>query len=187
MKVRQAIALIAALFCWFVAIALLVATGLPERTAFTSLRINETPSAPELGALAPNFNATTLNDEMVSLGTLRGTPLILNFWATWCEPCEVELPELQRIADEFTPQQLRVLAVNNGEADATIEAWIARLQLSLTIVLDRDLEIVTMYQVRGLPQTFILDGDGIVRDIFFGAVNYDTLYAAVRPYITSLP
>ncbi|MEO8395104.1 MAG: TlpA disulfide reductase family protein, partial [Chloroflexota bacterium] len=96
------------------AFALLFAAGLPNRAAYTGqILANGQVVAPEIGAFAPPIDAPTL-DGTVDLAQLRGTPVIINFWATWCVPCRVEMPELQ--AYHQAHPAARVLAVNLGES-----------------------------------------------------------------------
>src|SRR5688572_5558022 len=80
-----------------VALAVLIAAGLPQRAAYSGQILpNGQIVAPEIGATAPTFFAPTLNGS-VDLAELRGAPVIINFWATWCVPCRVEMPELQAL------------------------------------------------------------------------------------------
>jgi thiol-disulfide isomerase/thioredoxin len=108
-----------------------IAAGLPERSAYTGQMIDgEGIAAPEIGALAPNFTAPTLTGS-VELNALRGQPVVVNFWATWCAPCEIEMPELQ--AFQSAHPSARVLAVNLGEPPALITDWLSERGITLDI------------------------------------------------------
>jgi peroxiredoxin len=183
MPLRRAAALVAALLCFTGGIALLRQAGLPERATYTGSLSAGDFTAPEIGATAPPLRAALLNGDEVDLASLRGTIIILNFWATWCQPCEIEMPILQGLQDRYLTTQLRVVAINTGEDRTTIEAWAARLQLSLPIVRDPDLKIASAYHVRGQPQTFVIDREGVIRAIFFGAADDSTLSATIEPLL----
>ncbi len=183
MKAARAAAGLGAATCFVAAALLILQAGLPERATFTGLEIGGVLTAPELGALAPQFRATMSDSGTLSLAELRGTPVILNFWATWCQPCAIELPHLQRLHERYPSDELRIIAINTGEPIETIAPWAAQLQLSLEIALDPDFQIMTAFAVRGQPQTFVIDRYGVVRDIFFGAVDFDTLNRAVQPLL----
>ena len=175
-------ALALAIMCLWAALALIIRAGLPERqAAYAGFVIDGTPSAPEMGAIAPDFSAFLLNGETLRLSSIRPKPVILNFWATWCQPCEVEMQELERLRVE--QPAVKIIAVNVGETPAAIASWTARLQLALDIALDPEMRIASLYQLRGQPMTFIIDGEGIIRAIFFGATNAETLSQTVEPYL----
>ncbi len=156
------------------ALALLVATGLPQRAAFTDT--SQTTLgwvAPEPWAMAPPFRAQRLDDTPINLSELRGQTVVLNFWATWCGPCEAEMPELQTIHESAS--DVRVLAVNLAEPQAQVRRWIRERNLSFDIVLDSSGEIAALYRLRGQPTTFIIDPNGIISRVFYGPVTADVL------------
>ena len=183
MLIRRLAPLVAALLCFTGGLALLRQAGLPERAEFTGSMSAGEITAPEIGATAPPFRAMLLSGDTIDLASLRGSVVILNFWATWCQPCEVEMPILQELQDRYAIDQLHVVAMNTGEDRATIEAWAGRLQLSLTIARDPDLQITSAYHVRGQPQTFVVDKEGVIRAIFFGAADDSRLSAAIEPLL----
>jgi peroxiredoxin len=174
------LSIVAGFVCLALAVAILASAGLPERADYTGFTLNDgTRVAPEIGALAPPFEAVLLTGERISLSEQRGKPVILNFWATWCVPCEVEMPELQRL--QQARSDVRVLAINTGEPASVVGAWAARLQLTLDIVLDTDLRIAQTYQVRGQPVTYIISADGIIQHIVYGATSQDRLEHLLTP------
>jgi thiol-disulfide isomerase/thioredoxin len=183
MHLCRAAALVASLICFFGALVLLVQPGLPERAAFTGSISAGVVTAPEIGASAPLFRASLLDGSALDFASLRGKIIVLNFWATWCEPCEVEMPILQALQEQFSSDQLHIVAINTGEERTAIEAWALRLQLTLMIALDTDLEITSTYHIRGQPQTFVIDRQGVIRAIFFGATDDLRLRAAIEPLL----
>jgi thiol-disulfide isomerase/thioredoxin len=96
----------------------------------------------------------------VRLSALRGSVVLVNFWATWCPPCRKEIPSLTRLQKLFKPEKLRVLAVNVGEDEETVFGFIP--DPGFTILLDLKSASLRAWQVRSLPATFVVDPDGRV-------------------------
>ena len=170
-----------AAFCLLIAAALVIAAGLPNRAAYSGeILANGQSIAPEIGSFAPPFSAPTLN-KAVSLTDLRGTPLVINFWATWCVPCGVEMPELQ--AFHVAHPDARVLAVNLGESRQTVVDWVAQLKLTFDIVLDPTQSIATLYRLRGQPSTYVVSPGGVITAIFYGPTTRQSLESALQPFL----
>src|SRR5690606_4194147 len=108
-------------------------------------------------------HAHTLSGDLLDLIDLRGDVVIINFWATWCEPCQAEMPELQTLYEETG---VKILAINMGEGENAIHDWVSYYGLSFDILLDPNQEIYQLYHVRGQPSTYILDQQGIITHIF---------------------
>ena len=120
-----------------------------------------------VGALAPDLSWVTPQGDILRLAALRGRPVVLNFWATWCVPCRTELPEFDAVAAENP--DVTILALDMQEDAATVKAFIERLQLrALTPVLDTDGAAARRYGVVGLPTTFFIDRDGVIRHVEVG-------------------
>ncbi|MFC1929588.1 TlpA family protein disulfide reductase [Chloroflexota bacterium] len=128
-------------------------------------------SGTNIGNLAPDFQMQSLSGEDVSLQSFRGRPVLLNFWASWCGPCRVEMPFLQGIFDdrEWSSKGLVILTVNIGESSDTVKKFMEANQLSLPVVLDRDQKVAREYNIRAIPTTFFIDENGIIRDRVIGA------------------
>lgn len=173
---RRSGLILGAALCWSAALLLLVVVGLPERATYTGVvRPGERPIAPEIGAVAPPFSGVTVTGERVDLWALRGQQVIVNFWATWCEPCAVEMPELQALYAERSTA-LRVVAVNLGEGAAQVRAWADRFGLTFDLLLDPDQRVAALYQLRGQPSTYVISAEGVITHIFYGP----TTAAALR-------
>lgn len=169
--------------CLIAAAALVLAAGLPERAAYTGgLQIDGTWRAPEIGAFAPEFSAVGLDGRTVSAESWLGQPAVINFWATWCIPCEIELPELIALSENG----VRVVAVNLGEPPAQIQGWLEARQLAPTpdfmIPLDLTGMIAARYALRGQPMSFVLAPDGKIAHIFFGATTRSAVESVLAPY-----
>jgi len=158
---------------WLSAAAIMLWAGLPDRARYTGvLRADGLRVAPEVGALAPPFRASTLDGDF----TLTTPPLqriVLNFWATWCIPCAVEMPELQRLHE--TDPEVRVVGVNLGESPEQVAAWAVAYKITFPLALDTDGQIARLYALRGQPTTTIIAPSGIIHAIFYGATDEASL------------
>ena len=124
----------------------------------------ETPKEvfPLRGQPAPLFTLQDLNGNQVSLAMFKDSPVVINFWATWCGPCRMEIPHLEFLSKKYRDQGLVVLGVNN-ENDHQMVRDFAQTQISYTVLLDGNAQFIG-YGVRGIPCTYYIDKDGIVRD-----------------------
>ena len=95
---------------------------------------------------------------------------VLNFWATWCQPCRAEMAQLQALV-EAEPASTRVIAVNLGEPRSSVRKWVADLGLTYPVLLDPQLSVASLYGVRGLPTTFLIDSQLTIKGIYFGPVS----------------
>jgi thiol-disulfide isomerase/thioredoxin len=161
-------------------ILILTLAGLPQRADYTGQMVEGVGyTAPEPGALAPRFSLPLLAGAEFVLANHRDRYVVLNFWATWCLPCEAELPILQNL--HATYPQISVLAVNVAEPPQHVSGWLAARQMSLPAALDTNAEIARQYQLRGQPTTFIIAPGGIVRHVFHGPFSEQHLLAVLFP------
>lgn len=130
--------------------------------------------APVKGSLAPNFNAQTLHWEPVSLSKHIGKPVMLNFWATWCPPCNLEMPAIQERHERYS-DELVILAINNNEPEDLVIAYEVEMGLSLDIVMDPGEIIQELYQIRGYPTSIFIDAEGIIQNIHVGLLTESQL------------
>ncbi|MCS6909216.1 MAG: redoxin domain-containing protein [Anaerolineales bacterium] len=154
----------------------LIFFGLPALNALrvASQATAQTPAgplapAPVVGAPAPDFVLTDLEGRQVRLSDFKGQVVLLNFWATWCSPCQAEMPAIEDRYATFKSQGLVVLGINQDEDTKTVQAFVERLGLTFTILLDPGAVVGELYRARGLPTTFIVDRDGkiIVQKVGF--------------------
>jgi peroxiredoxin len=143
--------------------------------------LNSTGRDPEadIGRAAPDFVLETLDGRTLRLSDLQGQPLLVNFWATWCGPCRLEMPELVLSYLEHREDGLVVLAVNLREASARVQPFVDEFELPFPILLDRDGEVARSWRVggpmQGLPSSYFVDRDGVIQKVVFGAVTEKTL------------
>ena len=121
------------------------------------------------GNLAPNFQLPNLDGETVSLSDLRGKPVMLNFWATWCPPCRAELPYIQQIYEEQSTRGFVVLTVNLGESPSKVKEFVQSYGLSFPVLLDTKQGTAQKYNIGGIPTTFFIDKNGIIQVKITGA------------------
>lgn len=134
-----------------------------------------------VGETAPQFTSWDLNGNKVSLADLKGHPVLITFWATWCTACQQELPAVEQIRDRYQAAGLKVLAVNYRETNVDrMRQFLAGLNVNLAAVTDTDGSIATAYGVDiGLPISVLLDRNGRVLQIMIGAQSSSALDAAV--------
>ncbi|MCB0209077.1 MAG: TlpA family protein disulfide reductase [Anaerolineae bacterium] len=128
--------------------------------------------APIAGHLAPDFELVSVDGETMRLSDLKGKPVILNFWATWCGPCRSEFPEFQKAAVD-NADRLVILGINNTSADNpnAIPEFLDEMGITFPILLDSDREVVDAYNILGLPTTIFIDDQGVVNEVFTGPLN----------------
>jgi thiol-disulfide isomerase/thioredoxin len=120
------------------------------------------------GDLAPDFELKDLDGKTVSLRGLRGRPVLLNFWATWCPPCRAEMPYLQQVFEEWQGKELAVLTIDIGESRATVQNYLQSYNLALPVLLDTKKTVAYKYGFRYVPTTFFIDKDGVIQRMRVG-------------------
>ena len=139
-----------------------------------------TAAEPVVGRIAPNFQVTTLDGRKLSLSDFRGQVVVLNFWATWCGPCKVELPLLNSYYKARARYGLRVLAVTTQ--DSLPLADLKPLAAALAIPMVRDLR-GPYGTLEGVPTNYVIDRDGVLRYGEAGAFSLDDLNTILTPLL----
>lgn len=135
----------------------------PAGTA-TALKV-----APRVGSLAPDFTVEMLSGESLRLSDLRGKAVLLNFWATWCPPCRLEMPFIQAVYQEGRYPDLVVVAMNRNEDAGAVSEFMEQNGYTFPVALDPGLNVAEQYQVYAVPETFLIDPDGVIRVKKIGA------------------
>jgi peroxiredoxin len=154
-----------------IGLGLVLFSGLKLRTGLDS---TEDPAsleeAPAVGSRAPGFELYDLKGNRIGLKDTRGKYVLINFWATWCAPCRIEMPAIQsrfeRHKADFT-----VLAVDFDEPAGVVQAFVDELGLTFPILLDPGAKVQRLYQVRGYPTSVFVDRQGIVRIVHIGLMT----------------
>ena len=131
---------------------------------------------------APDFTLSTLEGNQVSLASLKGQVVVLNFWATWCLYCVAEMDELDAAAGRLAPRGVKVLAVNimQRETLAKIRAFLGTKPHNYLILLDEGSNVASAYGVSGIPTTFIIDRQGRLRRVKNGPLGPGELDSLLR-------
>ncbi|WP_028560569.1 peroxiredoxin family protein [Paenibacillus pinihumi] len=136
----------------------------------------------ERGQLAPDFVLQNMQGEEVRLSDYQGKTVMVNFWATWCPPCRIEMPHMQEFFDDHLAEDIMIIGVNLTPTEKSlddIQAFVDEQQLTFPIVLDEEGIVNQTYRVVAYPTTYILDSKGVIQEKFRGAISYDTMKNAV--------
>ncbi|HUQ16411.1 MAG TPA: TlpA disulfide reductase family protein [Candidatus Saccharimonadales bacterium] len=150
------------------------ARSAPTRVGVITASIEAPDTAPVVGRQAPDFRWIDPDGRTRSLGSLRGTPVVLNFWATWCVPCRTELPAMERVAAER--REVTFLAIDLDEDGGKVRDFFDSLGIvTLQPIIDLNGTQAKRYGVVGLPTTLFIGPDGVIRQITIDAMTDDTL------------
>jgi peroxiredoxin len=135
--------------------------------------------APIVGHLAPDFTLQTPLGQEVTLRDLAGQPVVLNFWASWCAPCRVEMPSFQQASLQYNGRAT-ILGINQGEAAKTVTDFGTEYGITYPLLVDTEQNVSQLYDIQGLPTTLFIDADGTVREVVIGAVTTAVLQDRVE-------
>ncbi|MBG0788518.1 MAG: TlpA family protein disulfide reductase [Anaerolineaceae bacterium] len=131
---------------------------------------------PEDVDYAIDFTLNDLAGNSVSLSDYAGTPVLVNFWATWCPPCRSELPLIQAYQEKYADGFV-VLALSGGETAQDVQAFITENGYTFMVLLDSDYAISELYGVRGYPTSFFIDADGVIQKVHIGELTEPLIMA----------
>ncbi|WP_078553201.1 thiol-disulfide oxidoreductase ResA [Bacillus alkalicellulosilyticus] len=132
-------------------------------------------SVVKVGEEPVNFIVTTLDGEQIELRDLRGQGVFLNFWGTYCPPCEKEMPYMESLYEVYKDQGVEIIALNVNEPELTVQRFVDRLDLTFPIALDKGDKIVRAYGIRPLPTTVLINPDGLVEKVHLGGMTEDQI------------
>lgn len=143
--------------------------------------------APVVGHVAPDFTAVTAVGESVNLHQLfnegaAGQPVVLNFWASWCAPCRVEMPHFQNASRKFNGRAA-ILGVNQGESAAIVTNFGNEFGITYPLLVDEENEVNRLYTVNSLPTTVFIGADGVVREVLIGTISQAVLEERIETLI----
>lgn len=145
--------------------------------------------APIVGHRAPDFTLQTAVGESITLSELiaangaTGQPVVLNFWASWCAPCRVEMPELQQASRDYNGRAV-IIGVNQGESQATVSDFGRSENISYPLLVDDQSEVSRLYNVSSLPTTIFIDGQGVVQEVTIGILTRAVLQDRIEALLT---
>ena len=127
--------------------------------------------APTIGAAAVDFDLKTLDGQPLRLETFRGKPLVMNFFASWCDPCREEMPLLNALASRASSNGYSVLGVAVQDSRASVTQYAKEAGIIFPIALDLNSKVQRAYRIFGPPATFFIDAQGVVRDVVLGPIT----------------
>ena len=141
-----------------------------------------------IGSKAPDFHAMTTDSapRAKTLADYRGEVVLVNIWATWCGPCRIEMPSIQKLHESYGPRGLKIVAVSIDDPGSTqaIREFGRDFGLTFEILHDDSKQIRETYQTSGVPETFVLGRDGVIRKKWIGIADWNS--AANRALIEQL-
>lgn len=134
-------------------------------------------AAPQAGFPAPDFTLRTAAGKTYTLSELKGQAVLVNVWATWCPPCEAEMPAIEKMYKEYKDQGFIVLAINSTFQDDPnkIAPFVEDHELTFPILLDETSEVSRAYQVRSLPSSYFINRQGIITEVVIGGPMSEAL------------
>ncbi len=151
--------------------------------AFLFIGTSAFATALKAGDKAPSFSTSIYGgDETIDLSSLKGKAVLLNFWATWCTPCRVEMPVLNELA-KSNPSDVVLIAVNYQQSPEMIRRYLAKNEIDFSVALDSEGVISKMYKVTALPTTIFIDRSGNITDIHEGMLTRESLKEKVAKIV----
>ena len=126
---------------------------------------------PAVGAAAIPFELKTLDGKSIRLETFRGKPLVMNFFASWCDPCREEMPLISQLASKTNKDGYTVLGIAVEDGRASVTQFVKEAGLVFPIALDLNSTVKRAYRIFGPPATFFIDGQGVIRDMIIGPLT----------------
>ncbi len=142
--------------------------------AFLLVACPQRPEVAQIGNPAPEFTLVDTKGKTWDLAELKGKVVFLNFWATWCPPCRQEMPSMQAIHTAMPADSFIMLAVLSNDDPALADAMAAKIGATFPILVDPENKTAQAYGLTGVPETCIIDKQGVLREKFLGAVQWDS-------------
>jgi cytochrome c biogenesis protein CcmG, thiol:disulfide interchange protein DsbE len=167
---------VAGVHAWvpIVLLAALIAASLSATHASSAADPNASRFVPWLRAETPALSLRDPNGRAHALDDFRGKVVLLNFWATWCEPCKDEMPSIVKLKQSLAGRPFEVLAVNFAESPSRVREFLVSERLDLIALLDPNKEAARAWRVRVLPASFLVGPDGRVRYSVVGELDWST-------------
>lgn len=152
----------------------MLGAGVVTATLFALFLNADTQAPVGRGTPAPAFELPLVGSgSSLSLEELRGKVVLLNFWATWCKPCEDEMPAMERLYRALGGSDFELVAVSVDDDEAVVNAFVDRLGLSFPVLLDRTKEVASAYQTFRFPESLLIGRDGVVLERYVGPKEWD--------------
>jgi Peroxiredoxin len=132
----------------------------------------------EKGNLAPDFELQDINGKTMKLSSFRGKKVIVNFWASWCPPCRLEMPEIEKYYTQNKNTGIEILAVNLTTAEksqAAVTSFVKADGITFPVLLDKNGDAAHLYDISSIPASFILDSRGVIQEKVVGPMTYESM------------
>jgi len=143
--------------------------------AHTSESTDNIPIGTSIGKLAPDITGTTLDGDILALSDLRGDIVLVNVFASWCGPCRAETPHLVEVFDKVDNEGIEFVGLNLSESSDAVRIFKDEFDINFPLLLNQDGRLTEIYQPIGLPTSWFIDADGVVRYVFAGPMTKDML------------
>ncbi|MDI7743461.1 thiol-disulfide oxidoreductase ResA [Lysinibacillus fusiformis] len=134
----------------------------------------------QVGDYALDFVLVDMNGEEHRLSEYKGQGVLLNFWGTWCKPCEREFPIVDKYYQEYQDEGLQVLAVNIAESNFVVQNYIDRKGLTFPVLIDESKSVMNAYNIKPLPTTFFINPEGKIEKIITGEMSDSTIQNSMK-------
>lgn len=141
---------------------------------FLLVACGQGPQVAEIGKPAPDFTLVDTKGKTWSLAELKGKVVFVNFWATWCPPCRAEMPSMQRVYNFIPDDRFVMLAILSNDDPVLADAMATKIGTTFPILIDPENKTAKAYGLTGVPETYIVDKQGVLREKFIGAVHWDS-------------
>ncbi len=131
------------------------------------------PQKAVVGQPAPDFALMDTKGKAWKLSELKGKVVFINFWATWCPPCVEEMPSMQKVNAFMPSNQFIMLTILSNDQPSLADAFVARIGATFPVLVDPKNQVATAYGLTGVPETYIIDKQGVLREKFIGGVWWD--------------
>lgn len=151
-------------------IILIILFGAIFFTVYTTLTQDKNEVL-KIGDDAPNFTLVDMHDNKHNLEEYKGQGVFLNFWGTWCKPCEREFPIIDRYYNDYKEKGIQVLAINIAESDFVVQNYIDRKGLTFPVLIDKNKSVMEAYNINPLPTTILINSEGKIEKIITGEMK----------------
>lgn len=134
-------------------------------------------SRPAVGTLAPDFTLETLDSEVITLSELRGNVVLINFWASWCVPCKEEAPALEALWRQYKDQDVVFLGIDWADPENLAREYLEGFDITFPNGRDLGEKIGDLYKISGVPETYLVDQNGVIDRFYMGPINFNDLRA----------
>lgn len=161
-------------------VQIIILAGILLLGVFAVSSVFKKSATPKAGSRIPNLTLQTVQGDLVQLSDYRDKTVVLNFWGSWCEPCEREMPALQGTADDWKERGVEVVGVNAGEDALVVENYMRKVNGHFPVLLDQKKKAMKAFGIGAMPTTFFIKPNGKVHAIHIGELSRNQLNAYLQ-------